>query len=88
MTSVAVSPCGNFGIVGTSAGRVDRYNMQSGLHRGTYCRTASTAGGALGGARLLPAHEGSVAGVAVDSCNRLMVSAGVDRQLRIWDFKV
>jgi len=24
--------------VGTAAGRVDRYNMQSGLHRGAYCR--------------------------------------------------
>lgn len=37
-TAVAVSCCGNFGLVGTDAGRVDRYNLQSGLHRGTYWR--------------------------------------------------
>ena len=38
VTAVAVSHCGNFGLVGNAAGRVDRYNMQSGLHRGTYLR--------------------------------------------------
>ena len=66
--------------------------MQSGLHRGTYCRgtvaAASSSGGSQGGTLMLNAHEGAVAGVAVDSCNKLMVSGGVDRQLRIWDFKV
>lgn len=40
VTAVAISCCGNFGLVGTAAGRVDRYNMQSGLHRGSYCRHA------------------------------------------------
>ena len=34
--SVAVSACGNFGIVGTDSGVVYRYNMQSGIQRGTY----------------------------------------------------
>ena len=38
VSCVSISSCGNFGLVGTSAGRVDRYNMQSGLHRGTYSR--------------------------------------------------
>ena len=32
------SRCGNFGCVGSEAGRLDRYNMQSGMHRGSYCR--------------------------------------------------
>ena len=40
MSAVAVSSCGNYGLVGTAAGRVDRYNMQSGLHRGFYARQA------------------------------------------------
>ena len=31
VTSVALSQCGNFGIVGSAAGRIDRYNMQVGL---------------------------------------------------------
>lgn len=35
-TAVAVSHCGNFGIVGTANGRMDKYNMQSALHRGTF----------------------------------------------------
>jgi U3 small nucleolar RNA-associated protein 21 len=38
VTAVAMSLCGNFGVVGTAGGRVDRYNMQSGLHRGAYLR--------------------------------------------------
>lgn len=38
VTAVALSACGNFGVVGTEAGRLDRYNMQSGLHRGCYTR--------------------------------------------------
>ena len=39
-TAVALSSCGNFALVGSAAGRVDRYNMQSGLHRGYYARCA------------------------------------------------
>ena len=38
VTAVALTCCGNYGLVGTAAGRVDRYNMQSGLHRGFYAR--------------------------------------------------
>jgi hypothetical protein len=38
VSAVAISACGNFGLVGNEAGRVDRYNLQSGLHRGTYAR--------------------------------------------------
>ena len=41
-----------------------------------------------GSAVPLPAHDGAVVGVGIDSCNRLMVTGGVDQQLRVWDFKV
>ena len=41
VSAVAVSCCGNFGFVGSASGRVDRYNMQSGLHRGSYQRCVS-----------------------------------------------
>jgi hypothetical protein len=37
VTAVHVSNCGNFAFVGTATGRIDRYNMQSGIHRGQYC---------------------------------------------------
>jgi hypothetical protein len=46
VTAVGMSPCGNFGLVGTAAGRVDRYNMQSGLHRGVFCRRSSSSSAA------------------------------------------
>ena len=33
------------------------------------------------------AHDGSVAGLAADACNKLLVSGGYDGVLRIWAFK-
>ncbi|KAI8469981.1 MAG: WD40-repeat-containing domain protein [Monoraphidium minutum] len=83
VSAVATSPCGNFGVVGSGSGRVDRYNMQSGGHRGAYYRPAPGGRG-----RPRPAHDGAVAGVAVDGCNRLLVTLGAsDGALRVWDFK-
>lgn len=42
VTAVAMSQCGNYGLVGRANGSLDRYNMQSGLHRGSYVRCTST----------------------------------------------
>ncbi|GBF88408.1 hypothetical protein Rsub_01120 [Raphidocelis subcapitata] len=91
-TAVAVSPCGNFGVVGSAAGRVDRYNMQSGGHRGAYTRRAAPgpagAAAAVDAPQRAPAHDGAVVGAAVDGANRLLVTLGaVDGALRVWDFK-
>ncbi|KAL5401377.1 hypothetical protein PMIN06_008453 [Paraphaeosphaeria minitans] len=33
VTSVAISPCGTFAIIGSAAGAIDMYNLQSGHHR-------------------------------------------------------
>lgn len=41
VSAVSISSCGNFGLVGTEGGRVDRYNLQSGIHRGTYSRSTT-----------------------------------------------
>ena len=38
VTAVGMSQCGNYGLVGRASGMLDRYNMQSGLHRGSYTR--------------------------------------------------
>lgn len=39
--SVAVSACGNFFFLGTERGWIDKFNIQSGLHRGCYLSPAS-----------------------------------------------
>ncbi|KAL3149179.1 hypothetical protein ABBQ32_002010 [Trebouxia sp. C0010 RCD-2024] len=80
VTAVGMSQCGNYGLVGRASGSVDRYNMQSGLHRGSYTRAGQ-------GKQRVAAHHGSVTGVAADACNKVLVSAGLDGQLCIWDFK-
>ncbi|KAG2482597.1 hypothetical protein HYH03_018481 [Edaphochlamys debaryana] len=99
VTCVALSRCGNFGLVGSASGRLDRYNLQSGLHRGAYSRRpaqgAQRGGPQRGGAAAkggaatapLPAHSGAVVGAAVDSSNGMMASAGLDGVLRVWDFR-
>lgn len=75
ITAVALSACGNFGIIGTAEGSVERYNMQSGFLRGKYELEDDA-----------PAHEGAVHGVAADGLNRYVVSAGYDGVVRFWDF--
>lgn len=40
-TSVCISSCGNFALVGTKGGVIYRYNMQSGIARGSYPRDAT-----------------------------------------------
>ncbi|KAG8469840.1 hypothetical protein KFE25_006295 [Diacronema lutheri] len=89
-TAACVSRCGNFAFVGYASGRIDKYNMQSGLHRGSFGAELgrAAAGAALrAGAPLLTdsgAHRGAVRGVAIDSTQRLLVSAGHDGTVRVW----
>lgn len=40
-----------------------------------------------GAATALPAHDGTVVGLASDSTNKLLVTAGADGALRVWDFR-
>jgi len=43
VSSVAMSPCGTFALVGSEAGGIDMYNLQSGLHRQRYPAKLSPA---------------------------------------------
>ena len=43
ITTVGLSTCGNYGLVGDSRGIIHRYNMQSGQARGTYPKAKGTA---------------------------------------------
>lgn len=70
---VSLSACGNFVTIGYSSGHVDRFNIQSGIHRMTY-------GNEL-------AHQGPVRGVVSDALNQVVVTAGADSRLRFWAFR-
>ena len=76
VSSVCLSRCGNFGFVGSEGGRIDRYNMQSGLHRGAYTTPEGFS-----------AHSGAVTGLAADACNKYLVSGGLDGMLKCWELK-
>ncbi|KAG7219004.1 hypothetical protein INR49_005904 [Caranx melampygus] len=73
-TAVDITSCGNFALIGSSCGRVDVYNLQSGLHRGCYGEGEK-------------AHSGVVRGVATDTLNQLTLTTGSDWLLKFWRFK-
>ncbi|KAL2634137.1 hypothetical protein R1flu_005616 [Riccia fluitans] len=74
----AISACGNFAVLGTEGGFIERFNLQSGQSRGTY-GDPSLAGS--------PAHAGAVTGLACDATNSLMLSVGHEGNIKVWDFK-
>ncbi|XP_047321422.1 U3 small nucleolar RNA-associated protein 21 homolog [Impatiens glandulifera] len=74
----AISACGNFAIIGTEGGWIERFNLQSGISRGSYVDLSETRG---------CAHDGEVIGLASDSTNTLMISAGYHGDIKVWDFK-
>uniref|UniRef100_A0A3Q4GT47 WD repeat domain 36 n=1 Tax=Neolamprologus brichardi TaxID=32507 RepID=A0A3Q4GT47_NEOBR len=73
-TAVDITSCGNFVVIGSSCGRVDVYNLQSGLHRGCYGDNEK-------------AHNGVVRGIATDTLNQLTLTTGSDWLLKFWRFK-
>ncbi|XP_043835608.1 WD repeat-containing protein 36 isoform X1 [Dromiciops gliroides] len=72
-TAIDITSCGNFAVIGLTSGNVDVYNMQSGMHRGSF--------------GMNKAHEGAVRGVAVDGLNQLTITAGSEGLLKFWNFK-
>ncbi|KAG9439404.1 hypothetical protein H6P81_019569 [Aristolochia fimbriata] len=74
--SCAISACGNFVVLGTEGGWIEKFNLQSGISRGSYIDTAETG-----------AHDGQVIGIACDATNSLMISGGYRGDIKVWDFK-
>ncbi|XP_043255396.1 WD repeat-containing protein 36 [Colletes gigas] len=72
-STVCLTKCGNFVIIGYNTGHVERFNMQSGLHRTSYGNNKG-------------AHKGPVKGVMVDPLNQTVISAGRDTFIKFWDF--
>lgn len=61
-----MTECGNFCFIGYNTGHLDLYNLQSGIHRGSYVDHSQTA--------LLSAHKKSIAGIAVDGLNQVCIN--------------
>lgn len=74
----SISACGNFAVVGTAGGWIERFNLQSGISRGSYVDVLE---------RKPCAHDGEVIGIACDSTNTIMISAGFSGDVKVWDFK-
>lgn len=77
-TSVCITSCGNFTVIGYSNGIIFKYNLQSGIFRQTYETNE------LSDHR---AHDGPVVGLTVDGLDMVLISAGQDSALRLWNFK-
>uniref|UniRef100_A0A1A9ZFS9 Uncharacterized protein n=1 Tax=Glossina pallidipes TaxID=7398 RepID=A0A1A9ZFS9_GLOPL len=71
-TCIVLTHCGNFAIIGYSSGDVEKYNMQSGQHRGSYGN---------------PGHKAAVRGVVVDNLNQMLVSGCSSGLLKFWHFR-
>ncbi|CAI9103007.1 OLC1v1001416C1 [Oldenlandia corymbosa var. corymbosa] len=73
-----ISACGNFALLGTAGGWIERFNLQSGLSRGSYIDVAEGIG---------CAHDNAVIGLACDATNTSLVTAGYGGDVKVWDFK-
>ena len=100
VTSVAVTSCGTFALVGSSGGSITSFNLQSGVQRQKFppIRTPEQA-------RILkmdrPAAKDvisirlnmsrkyllSVTGLMVDDLNKTLFSCGLDGKIKFWDFQ-
>ncbi|KAK5128529.1 hypothetical protein LTR85_003199 [Meristemomyces frigidus] len=106
VTSVAISPCGTFAVVGSEKGGIDMFNLQSGLHRQRFparltpvqakqlkvdmqkhgLSEEKSGDGKKVFYRGQGKHGSAVVGLAIDSVNKTVVSAGADGKVKFWDF--
>ncbi|XP_071864291.1 WD repeat-containing protein 36 [Bombus fervidus] len=73
-TCVYITKCGDFVVIGYNSGHVERFNIQSGIHRASYGTNKG-------------AHQGPVKGVMVDPLNQTVITAGRDAFIKFWRFK-
>lgn len=92
VTSVAITACGTFAVIGSAAGALDMFNLQSGIHRQRFPPKSTAAqarhlkqqeAGSIGAPRH---HTHGISGIAVDNLNRTVVSCGLDGLVIFWDF--
>jgi U3 small nucleolar RNA-associated protein 21 len=95
VSSVAITTCGTFALIGSTGGTIDMFNLQSGIHRQRFPPKPT-----LGEAKKLkqqqslsreiiktsPHHTDRVTGITVDNVNKTVVSCGLDGSIIFWDF--
>ncbi|KAK3710869.1 rRNA-processing protein utp21 [Vermiconidia calcicola] len=101
VSSVAMSPCGTFAVVASEGGGIDMFNLQSGLHRQRFPARLTPVqakqlkekhglveedDGKKKFYRGQGKHGSAVVGLAVDSLNKTVISAGTDGRVKFWDF--
>ncbi|OAL38333.1 hypothetical protein AYO20_02392 [Fonsecaea nubica] len=94
VTSVAITACGTFAIVGSAGGSLDMFNLQSGAHRQRYPPRLTPA--QLKQLKLQQAsstqvltprgHRDTITGIVVDNLNQTMVTTSLDGTIIFWDF--
>lgn len=79
-TAICMTSCGNFVLVGYSSGHIDKYNIQSGIHRG---ELVDNEKGIRNGAH----SNTEIRGIVTDSLNKLIVTGDAIGMLKFWKFE-
>ncbi|CAA7270921.1 unnamed protein product [Cyclocybe aegerita] len=86
--AVCISACGNFSIVGSSAGQIHMWNMQSGIKRKTFtlgsCPTEIASRFYSG---TVKRRDRTISGLATDSLNRVVIASTLDGTINFFDFQ-
>ena len=100
VTTVSITSCGTFALVGSAGGSITMYNLQSGIQRQKFPSSLNAAQvrkmqllqqieDQTRTARYGPGqgkHLKPVSGLMVDSLNQTVISCGLDGKLKFWQF--
>ncbi|KAJ9502319.1 rRNA-processing protein utp21 [Exophiala xenobiotica] len=94
VTSVAITSCGTFAIIGSAGGSLDMFNLQSGVHRQRYpprltppqAKQLKQQGQSEERISVPQGHRDAITGIVVDNLNRTMVSTSLDGSIVFWEF--
>jgi len=95
VTSVAMTACGTFAIVGSAGGSLDMFNLQSGAHRQRYPPRLTPAQAKQAKLQrydsdqivnIRRGHKDAITGIVVDNLNRMMVTTSLDSSIIFWEF--
>lgn len=95
VSSVAVTACGTFALVGSAKGSLDMFNLQSGVHRQRFpprlkaSQAKQLKLGHMNSNQLAKIHKGhsdAITGIVVDNINQTAVSTSLDGCVIFWQF--